>query len=183
MWSEIILFLGASSGTVPSTVNSNPGSTGTAVAALSTESVMFNDGLAGGFAAEESRSEMDSIRQHPQLTGVRWIDRYQTPDSHFSFGRDQRGGLVLSGWSRLSIRHSSVEDFVRWYLDERFAEIKDQNQLQIWEERRRVLIGAFLEVRAQRREVDFVSGAQYLAGAVVFESARVSDKAFVLRIR
>jgi len=149
--------------------------------------LLFSLGLTSGVASDASDREVHQekmlVTRGSHLAGVRWEDRYESETGTFSYGLDREGSLVIIGWMSDKRRNWSVEDFTRWYLDERFAQVHDSGGLKQWEVRRAALIARFIDTKKAAMNIEFVSGSQYLSGPEVLGQARVSEQPFVLRFR
>jgi len=149
--------------------------------------LLFSLGITSGVASEATDREVHQekmlVTRASHLAGVRWEDRYESPTGTFSYGLDREGSLVIIGWMSDERRNWSVEDFTRWYLDERFAQVQNSKDLQRWEVRRAALIARFIDTKKAQLNIEFVSGSQFLSGPEVLGQARVSEQPFVLRFR
>jgi len=149
--------------------------------------LLFSLGVTSGVASNAAESEIPQekmlITRASHLVGVRWEDRYKSEIGTFSYGYDRKGSLVIIGWMSDRRRNWSVEDFARWYLDERFAQVQNSKDLQRWEIRRAALISQFIGTKKAQLSIEFVSGSEYLSGSEVLGLARVSEQPFVLRFR
>ncbi len=143
--------------------------------------LIFVIGVTSGVNQAEIHQEKLFVEQATSLSGIRWEDRYEAPQGTFAYGFDREGSLVIVGWMTDSKRQWTVEDFTRWYLDERYAQVSSPKDLEHWEKHRRHLIGGFLDHKKRDRSIEFVSGNEFLSGKHVLFQARVREEPFVLK--
>lgn len=146
--------------------------------------ILLSLGVASGSPEADVRDQNLQVlllTEQAHLSGIRWQDRFESDDGFFAFGRDLNGDLILSGFSKNPRMQMSLQDFVRWYLDERLARVMSPEEQADWEVDRRLLIGHILDLKKNRRNIEIVSGHEFLQGADAFRQARVRLHPFTAR--
>lgn len=78
-------------------------------------------------------------------------DQWVSDKVSFAYGYDDEGQLRVQASSRMPDRRVSLEQVIRWYLDEKMASVDSKEDLSEWKRTRALLLGAVLDHRRKNK--------------------------------
>lgn len=117
-------------------------------------------GLLFGTSSEAACHLGDAIQQE----GLQNPQKWEAPKGVLVFGMDASGQFKILGCAKQDIYQMNFENFLHYFLDERFSQIKTPAQLRQWKKDREALLGPIFEAKMKRQAFELRQGLQNSVG-------------------